>query len=183
MSKEQRKDGHDDRVVPVRSFTAPFTVAVLTVAVMVGIIVGAVRFVSIVPALQVRNGAGKVISVLPLPDGTFIHHYVHTINLSPVDEYFRVEGGKLHLYELRYDTNSVGMPSDSELGYKLEGGRFILQMDRKFDKIPLRVSIRPEDGIIANGAYYPFSAWAGPMKPLVLTGGKTIVRKSKEAKP
>ena len=183
MSKKRFMDGRENRIAPVRSFSSFLKIVLIGAMAMIGIIAIALNFVSIVPALRIGDGAGKIVAVIPLPDGRFIHHYMHTINLSPVDEYFRVEGRVLRLYELRYDTTSVGMPSDSELGYKLENGRFILQMDRKFDRIPLRVSIKPEHGIIAGDAYYPFSNWAGPMKPLVLTGGKTVIIKSKEAKP
>lgn len=105
-----------------------------------------------------------------MPDGRFAHHYTHSIHLSPVDEFFVVKDGMLKLYELRYDTMSVGMPSDAELGFRLEGGRFVLTMDRKFERIPIRVASLPGHGIIAAGVLYPFSTWSRAEGQIVLSG-------------
>lgn len=127
------------------------------------------------PALRISDQNGRTLARLPLEDGRFIHHFRHTIHLSPVDEYFRIERGTLRLYELRYDTTSVGMPSDSELGFRIEGNRFVLKMDRTFKKIPLRVSVEPEHAIIADGTYYPLRNWADPMKGLVLTADTLLI--------
>jgi hypothetical protein len=143
-------------------------------AIPIALIAAAALVFELVPALRIRDGEGRTLAVIRIPDGRFVHTYVHTINLSPVDEYFRIEGGKLRLYELRYDTNSVGMPSDSELGFRIENNRYVLTMDRVFERIPLRVSVRPEHGIVANGEYFPFSKWTRPMGPLVLTGERAL---------
>jgi hypothetical protein len=132
------------------------------------------------PALRISDQNGRFLARLPLSDGRFIHHYRHTIHLSPVDEYFRIERGTLRLYELRYDTTSVGMPSDSELGFRIEGNRFVLKMDRTFKSIPLRVSVEPEHALIAGGIYYPLRNWADPMKGLVLTADTLLIIVPKE---
>jgi hypothetical protein len=169
-----REDGRGESLRPVPSFfrrKAAFAAAISALATAAFFTVFSVRTI---PALRVADDGGRTLALIAIPDGTFAHHYVHTINLSPVDEYFRIEGRRLRLYELRYDTNSVGMPSDAELGFRIEGGRYVLSMDRSFDRIPLRVSIRPEHGIVANGTYYPFSRWMRPMGPLVLTGDRAL---------
>jgi len=66
--------------------------------------------------LVLSSPTGKVLGVLPLPHGRFVHRYIHSVHKSAVDEYFEVRLSTLHLYELRYDQTSVGMPSDAEGG-------------------------------------------------------------------
>jgi len=122
------------------------------------------------PALRIENGSGQTLAVIPLPDGKFVHHFTHSIHLSAVDEFFEVHDEGLRLYELRYDTTSVGMPSDGELGYRLENGRFVLRMDRAFGKISIRVATLPGHGIIAAGVLRPFSDWMRPEGQVVISG-------------
>ncbi|MFZ4615625.1 MAG: DUF1850 domain-containing protein [Rectinemataceae bacterium] len=127
-----------------------------------------------VPALRISDGKGVTLAVLALPEGTFIHHYTHSIHLSAVDEYFRIEDGQLRLYELRYDTNSVGMPSDTELGFRIEDKRYVLSMDRRFGRIPIRVADLGGHGVIIGGTFHPFSALMRPQGQLVLSGTKVL---------
>lgn len=119
--------------------------------------------------LVLSSPSGTVLGVLPLPHGRFVHTYIHSVHKSPVDEYFEVEGSVLHLYELRYEQTSVGMPSDEEGGYRLENGRFILTMDRSFSRIPIMVSPLPGHGIVVDGRFYPFTLWVRREDPIVLT--------------
>ena len=171
MQPESENDGR--RPCPVSVFCSGrkgTCRALLTAAIVV---VAAFFLFSVLPitsALRIEDGTGKTLKVLPLPDGKFVHHFTHSIHLSAVDEYFRVEGGKLRLYELRYDTTSVGMPSDGELGYRLEGGRFVLGMDRVFGRISIRVAALAGHGIIAAGILIPFSGLMRPEGQVVISG-------------
>ncbi|TFG79440.1 MAG: DUF1850 domain-containing protein, partial [Spirochaetales bacterium] len=102
--------------------------------------------------------------------GRFDYVFVHSIHLTLVEERFRVDdAGNLHLFELRYENSGVGMPADEEGGYRLEDGRFILLMDRTFERIPLFVSIVPGHGVSTGGKFYPFTDWAKPEDVLVLS--------------
>jgi hypothetical protein len=76
----------------------------------------------------------------------------------------------LRLYELRYRSPGVGMPEDAELGYRLEGGDFVLRMDRSFPSIRILVSIVPGHGLEIGGGFRPFTEWARPKEALVLSG-------------
>ncbi len=103
---------------------------------------------------------GQPLATVALPaTGEFILTYVHSIHKRPVYEYYRAEQGQLHLYELRYDTTSTGMPSDAEGAFRLEDGIFILTMDRWFRTLPLFVSPIPGHGVIIEGHAYPFTSW------------------------
>jgi hypothetical protein len=125
--------------------------------------------------LVVSSAEGRELAAIELPDGRFDHVFTHSFHLTPVRERFRVEpdgkgGALLRLYELRYSSLGVGMPEDAELGYRLEGGQFVLAMDRRFESVPLRVSILEGHGIEIGGRLRPFTEWAAPMKGLILSG-------------
>jgi len=127
-----------------------------------------------IPELIVAEPNGRVLAAFRPRDGRFEHVFVHSVHLTPVEELFQIEPGekgkaRLKLYELRYESSGVGMPADAEGGYKLEGGKFILTMNRSFDAIPLRVSIVPGHGIVVDGKLHPFTDWAAPESPLVLS--------------
>lgn len=119
------------------------------------------------PELLVRDSRGARLAAMRLPDGRFSHVFRHSVHLTPVEERFRIEREgifvvRLRLYELRYQSSGVGMPADAEGGYRLEGGFFVLSMDRAFDSIPILVSIVPGHGIVAEGMYLPFRNWVAP---------------------
>lgn len=129
-----------------------------------------VRPEALTTELLISDERGVLLGVLPLDDGRFDYVFVHSIHLTLVEEKFRVDGaGDLHLFELRYESSGVGMPADAEGGYRLEDGRFILSMDRTFDRIPLFVSIVAGHGVSAGGRFHPFTEWAEPEDILVLT--------------
>ena len=118
--------------------------------------------------LSVRDPRGRELAAVDLPDGRFSHVFIHSFHLTPVEERIELVPGGFRLYELRYESCGVGMPADAEGGYRLEDGVFVLDMDRRFKKIPIMVSVLPGHGIIAGDAYLPFRNWARPEDTLVL---------------
>jgi hypothetical protein len=130
--------------------------------------------------LQVLDGDGIVKARFELPDGVFDHVYLHSVHRSPVAERFRVEsdgcaGATMRLYELRFRDSGVGMPSEVEGGYRLEGDTFVLAMNRSFKTIPLRVSPVVGHGLSAGGVFHPFLSWAAVGRPLVLSATMRIM--------
>jgi len=128
------------------------------------------------PLLIITDLKGKQLARLALPDDRFSHVFVHSFHLTPVEERMEMdpEGG-FRLYELRYQSCGVGMPTETEEGFRLENGEFILSMQRRFKKIPVMVSILPGHGLIVGGTFYPFDAWAAPEETLVLSARSRIV--------
>jgi len=121
--------------------------------------------------LVVSDGAGRRLAVLGLPDGHFSHVFRHSFHLTPVEERMEVGGdGMIRLYELRYESCGVGMPTEAEEGFRLEGGVFVLSMSRDFKSIPVMVSPLPGHGIVAGGVFHPFSDWVPAGQQLVLSG-------------
>jgi hypothetical protein len=124
--------------------------------------------------LTISDRESRVIAEIPLKTNCFDHVFVHSIHQTPVVERFRVianpEGTPLlHLFQLEYESYGVGMPSDTENGFRLEDGKFILDMSRDFAVIPLMVSIVAGHGIVVDNHFYPFTDWVPQEAQLFLT--------------
>ena len=121
--------------------------------------------------LVVSDGRGRQLAAMALPDGRFSHVFRHSFHLTPVEERMEVEGdGTMELYELRYESCGVGMPTEVEGGFSLEDGVFVLSMFREFKSIPVMVSPLPGHGIVVDGVFHPFTDWVPAGQQLVLTG-------------
>lgn len=123
--------------------------------------------------LCIEAADGHVLAALPLPDRSFSHVFLHSFHLTPVEERFVVEQGAggsavMHLFELRYQSEGVGMPADGGNGYRLEDGHFVVAMNRTFTNIPIMVSIVQGHGIVVGGLFHPFTEWAHPEELIVL---------------
>lgn len=129
------------------------------------------------PELLFSAGDGAPLAALALPDGHFEHVFVHSVHRTPVSERFEVQersgGTALHLYELRYQSQGVGMPSDAEGGYRLEGGTFILTMDRTFLELPIMVSPLAGHGLVTGTTFTPFTRYQQSGHRLVLSARMT----------
>lgn len=121
--------------------------------------------------LELTDASGSALAVLALPDGRFDHVFVHSVHRTPVVERFRIEGDppRLHLHELRYQSQGVGMPADAEGGFRLEGDTFVLAMDRSFDRIPVMVSPVEGHGLVIQGAFTPFVRYQPPGRRITLS--------------
>lgn len=129
------------------------------------------------PELLLSRGDRTPVATVLLPDGRFEHVFTHSVHRTPVRELFTVEAegdlAILHLYELRYQSQGVGMPADAEGGYRLEGNTFILTMDRSFRELPIMVSPVAGHGIVAGGSLLPFTHYQQPGQRLVLSARMT----------
>jgi len=122
--------------------------------------------------VRVRNGAGLVLASFPSARD-FTLGYVHSINLSPVDERFLVPGdGTLVLDRVTFDQLSTGMPSGDEDGFAVENGRFVTRPGRVLDRIALRVSPVPGHEMRIGGRVLPLTRWAPPGGLLYLEAGR-----------
>ena len=131
--------------------------------------------IRLVSALVIKNNKGTTIVRIPLSDGQFIHHFIHSVHKTPVDEYFEVHGKNLELTKVKYDTYGVGMPSDGGEGFTIEDGRFVVTMHRTFSSISLRVSIVPDHGVIVGGTLLPFTRWVPQESAITLSAGRMLI--------
>jgi hypothetical protein len=127
--------------------------------------------VSTIPAIEILDGSGHRLELLPIEDGVFVHRYIHSIHKTAVDEEFMISGGTLELFRLRYDTYGVGMPSDGGERFRIEDNRFVVDMKRSFKRLDIRVSHLPGHGIEANGIFHPFTEWVPAESLITLKAG------------
>jgi hypothetical protein len=140
--------------------------------------------ITALPAIEVFNDQGKKIASIPVSDGRFAHHYIHSIHKTPVDEEFEIHGKTLELVRLRYDTYGVGMPSDGGEAFHIEDNRFVVDMTRKFERIDIRVSPIAGHGLVIGGVLHPFTDWV-PVESLVTirAGTRLSMFSRREAPP
>jgi len=112
------------------------------------------------PALVVYDGDHRPMSTISVPQG-FSISYIHSINLSPVDEEFSIDAqGDIVLERMLFNQLSTGMPSGDEEGFAVEGGRFVTRPLRHFREIQLRVSPVAGHTMSAGKKLQPLTRWA-----------------------
>jgi len=147
------------------------------------VIIGVAISIRSVPALIIKDNSGAIIARLPLYDSSFVHHYVHSVHKTPVDEYFEVQRNTLELVKVKYDTYGVGMPSDGGEGFSIENGRFVVAIHRAFSSIPIRVSIVPDHGVIIEGTLFPFTQWVPKESAITLSAGRMLIFRHRRISP
>lgn len=142
-----------------RSFTAKRNkkpAFILTLGILASLLYGA----GPVPMLRIRAEDNIILGTIWVPDG-FRIRFIHSINLSPVDEEFRIApGGAIILKRMMYDQFSTGMPSGDDEGFVIEEGRFATYPDRSMREIALRVSPLKGHTITYRGKTVALTRWA-----------------------
>lgn len=60
---------------------------------------------------------GRTVFIRRIDEGaTFSVSYLHSVNKSPVEEFYQIQDGQIVLTALHYDTFGVGMPTEPEQG-------------------------------------------------------------------
>ncbi len=81
-----------------------------------------------------------------LLDKKFTLGYIHSVLLTPAKEYFWVDkNNRLILQKTVYQSFGVGLPYSKEDGdFEIKDGNFILNMERPFEVINMRISPIPK---------------------------------------
>jgi hypothetical protein len=113
------------------------------------------------PMLRIQAEDGMILGSLRVPDG-FRITFIHSINLSPVDEDFRIApDGTIILERMIFDQFSTGMPSGTDDGFVVKDGRFVTYPERAMREIALRVSPLAGHTMTIKGRTVPLTRWAG----------------------
>ncbi|WP_052465407.1 DUF1850 domain-containing protein [Thermotoga profunda] len=97
-----------------------------------------------IPVL-ILSKEGKVVYTKKLEDGKFILTFVHSVEKTPVYEFYEILGDDtLYLYKTRYSSMGAGLPFQAEGRFETKNGFFEAEISRRFKEISLRVS--PLDG-------------------------------------
>lgn len=109
------------------------------------------------PCLFVRDMSSYVL-IKPLVNTVNLKiSYIHSVQKTPVEEYLEVGMyGKIKLYETRYQSFGVGMPFlESEGDFHQEGDFYVMDMEREFNDLVLRVGKDTNLTLDANGEVFP----------------------------
>lgn len=157
----------------MRASNGKYFFAAIIAAFLLIAIAGMLSF-SALPSLLLFDNEGIKLTELPLRQGGFIHRYIHSIHMTPVDEEFVVTGNKLELVRLLYDSYGVGMPSDGGEAFRIENNRFVVDMRRTFTRLDIRVSHLPGHGLLIDGNFHPFTEWVPEESLITLKAGRRI---------
>lgn len=105
---------------------------------------------------------GKRVEI-PLKKNEFTHVFIHSIQKTPVYEDFTVDkSDELILVRVRYYSLGIGLPYLEEGKFENNNGEFIMEMNRTFKTLPIRVSPVKGHGIIIDGIMYNFLDFSKP---------------------
>ncbi|MBR4907409.1 MAG: DUF1850 domain-containing protein [Acidaminococcaceae bacterium] len=90
--------------------------------------------------------------------GEWSYHYKHSVQQTPVDEYFRVNGvDDMTMTHTTYESLGVGLPYDPSEGKFTslkKDGKFDLEMNRPYKSLKFRTAIQAMPKIIHKGEIY-----------------------------
>jgi len=134
--------------------------SIRSVAVMLACAASILRWAGPTPMLRVYGESGILHASIPVQDG-FTITFVHSVNLSPVDEEFVAnDDGSITLVRERFDQLSTGMPSGDEDGFAIENARFVTRPNRRFPEIAIRVSPVAGHMLRTGNRERPLTYWA-----------------------
>ncbi len=93
-------------------------------------------------------------------DDHFVLSYVHSVLLTPVDEYFIItEDNDLILQKTVYESFGVGLPYEqiNDADFEIVDGKFILYLERQFKSLNMIISPIPKHSITVNGETFQFN--------------------------
>ncbi|MFN3284496.1 MAG: DUF1850 domain-containing protein [Pseudothermotoga sp.] len=91
----------------------------------------------------------RIIYTKRLEDGKFILTFVHSVEKTPVYEFYEVlADDTLYLYKTRYSSMGAGLLFQAEGRFEIKDGFFEAEISRKFKEIFLRVSPLDGHGIV-----------------------------------
>jgi len=136
---------------------------------------GRARFVALLPGLVAAGIAhGACLALTSHPDGaslvrielgtghsTFAATYVHSVTRTPVDEQYRVDGDTIVETEIRFDQHGPGLPTEADAGaqWTRRDGRYVVTMDRRFDRIVMRVHAEQKPTLVVGDRATDLAQW------------------------
>lgn len=104
------------------------------------------------PTLVFEDREGEILLLLPfLWDKEFYTIYVHSVEKTPVREYFQIQGRTILLKKTAFSSYGAGLPLDWN-GFQREKDFFVIQdIDTSFSSIYYRVSGTPDQYLLGEG--------------------------------
>ncbi|WP_134117930.1 DUF1850 domain-containing protein [Orenia marismortui] len=114
--------------------------------------------------------SGKIIwQKSNVEDLEFAIEYMHSVEKTPVWDYFKVENGKILLTGTRYESYGAGLPYLQEYDYIVENEEFIINgIDKVLDNIPVRVSDFAKHKFLVEDKEYKLYEMTRPQNLLII---------------
>ncbi len=96
--------------------------------------------------------------------------FIHSVSLSPVYEYYRIEDGNIVLYETDFSYSSAGLPTETEGEEKLimEKDKFkLVNMNRTFKEINYGIVKEWDFKLYIKGKEYNLSRMFGTRRVII----------------
>ncbi len=121
--------------------------------------------------LIVDAKTGKTLLSFNVEDkDTFEISFIHSVSLSPVYEYYRIENGDIVLYETDFSYSSAGLPTETEGEEKLimEKDKFkLVNMNRAFKEINYGIVKEWNFKLYIKGKEYNLSKMFGTRRVII----------------
>ncbi|TCP20868.1 hypothetical protein EV207_14817 [Scopulibacillus darangshiensis] len=109
---------------------------------------------------------GKILAFYPIKNTNhFSIRYIHSIHLTPVQEFYTIKGKHIVQTKLTYENFAIGMPSHAQGNetFTQKGKTYILSnMNRSFPYVDLRVGqVVSNHTLIISHHQYPIHAFTG----------------------
>lgn len=145
------------------------------------------RYVIVVVAsLGASIASGACLTLAGYPDGAELTHvaladgessfgiaYVHSVTLTPVLEWYRIDGSEIVQTEMKFEQHGPGLPTEADGNgtFMHRDGQFIATMDRHFPSIVMRAHVDQAPRLIAGGLAQDLSKWGNRALELTAAPG------------
>lgn len=121
--------------------------------------------------LVVRSEGGQTRAWRMTSGETWRIQYVHSVQKTPVEEYFLVTGdNELVLYETHYQSYGVGLPFLATDGiFEQKDGYFVLKLHRVFPQVKFRAGLEAKPEAVINGCVEPLYQYYQPGSLMIFT--------------
>ena len=127
--------------------------------------------------LLINERTGKTLHSIEAPNGAeFSVTYIHSVNKSPVTEYFQVIDGQIYLTALRYQSFGAGMPSeqtDGQVSHHQGGSMLVTGYNRLIPRLCCFISRVEGHTFDMGGASLPLNTLDEPGEPVLFTITRT----------
>lgn len=110
------------------------------------------------PCLFIKTPAGLLAVIPAMPGMEFSTRFIHSVQKTPVEEFFAVNEGRngFILRMTRYQSFGVGLPFLAEEGTFREDGNFFVveDMKRRFSRLDFRPGVKTELTLTVGGEVY-----------------------------
>jgi len=112
--------------------------------------------------------SGEILKIWILTEDNFKISYIHSVELTEVEEYYEIKGKYIILKETTFRSYGAGLPSTTEYDFEqTKDGFRIYNIDKKLEELVYRTgAVRANHKLIINNKQYYFLDFSDPMEAI-----------------